>query len=323
MHDVSIIIPVKNNEATLAKTLDSLAAQDFEGGMEILIIDDHSTDATVERARSHPIGNRQNVRIVPNDSGGLAHAYNIGWKTSCHEMVIFMHGDCYLTKATALATMLHAAEMSGGAAVQSRSCLPLEVWNRMNFWDRVLRARYVGKASYGLGGKFDLIRRSVLARVGGFDESRFFSAGEDSDMFLRLLGVGSIARADAVVIHDHRAPVGAPLTSLFRKQAQLGQAFGALWRKHVRSLLFYRTLYRHAAMHSFKLLLTVGVWIPPITLPCLALFAVLGALWCGRALLLADIRSLTLPAVGAIGAMVFSTAMLLGLASGKQRMNYQ
>ena len=49
---VSIIIPYRNAERTLARTLDSLFQQDWQGAAEILLIDDNSTDNSTNGAAS-------------------------------------------------------------------------------------------------------------------------------------------------------------------------------------------------------------------------------------------------------------------------------
>ena len=53
---VSTIIPTFNNEATLARAIDSALAQDFDDPTEVIVVNDGSTDATVEILAATVIG---------------------------------------------------------------------------------------------------------------------------------------------------------------------------------------------------------------------------------------------------------------------------
>ncbi len=45
---VSVVIPVYNDEGTIAATVESALAQRFEGGFEVVVVNDGSTDGTAE-----------------------------------------------------------------------------------------------------------------------------------------------------------------------------------------------------------------------------------------------------------------------------------
>ena len=49
---VAAIVPARNEEGTIAAVLRSLMVQDYPGPMQIILLDDRSTDATAAQARS-------------------------------------------------------------------------------------------------------------------------------------------------------------------------------------------------------------------------------------------------------------------------------
>src|SRR5579871_1472201 len=49
---VAVVIPARNEADVIGRALGSLAAQDYAGPFQILLVDDHSTDGTAEAARA-------------------------------------------------------------------------------------------------------------------------------------------------------------------------------------------------------------------------------------------------------------------------------
>ena len=52
---ISVIIPVYNAEKYINKCINSILAQDFRKSIELIIVDDASTDKSVEEIRKHKI----------------------------------------------------------------------------------------------------------------------------------------------------------------------------------------------------------------------------------------------------------------------------
>jgi 4,4'-diaponeurosporenoate glycosyltransferase len=52
--EVSVIVPARNEEANLARCLQSLTGQS-DVSYEVIVVDDHSTDRTAEIARNFPV----------------------------------------------------------------------------------------------------------------------------------------------------------------------------------------------------------------------------------------------------------------------------
>ncbi len=77
---VSVIIPAYNAEAFIGQTLDSVIAQTYTK-LEIIVVDDGSTDGTAEVARSFAQQDER-VRLLQKPNGGVASARNLGIRRS-------------------------------------------------------------------------------------------------------------------------------------------------------------------------------------------------------------------------------------------------
>lgn len=319
---VSIIIPLCNGATTIGKTLDSLDIQRFDAPLEILIIDDRSTDNSLEIAQAHPVAKRIPIRIIQNTLGGLANGYNLGAQNARHEYLIIQHQDCYVTSPTAIRDLVSYFDDATVVGVMSRCSLPKETWQTMSFWDRVAHSRYIGSEPvYGFGGKFDGLRKSTLLNIGGFDASHFFSAAEDSDIYIRLTAIGKLAPSTVTVVHAHHYPPSTKLRSLYRKQKQLGEGFGALLRKHIADPI--NPALRGLIMtHFTKLAILLCMLIPPLTIPALILFITLGLFYAWRACLTPDIRVLLVPFVSMLLMAIFCLSMVKGFIQGRQSFDY-
>ena len=69
---VSVVIPSLNGESFLGQAIESVLAQDYEP-IEIIVVDDGSTDDTVGVARSFPM-----VTYLRQEHAGISAARNLG-----------------------------------------------------------------------------------------------------------------------------------------------------------------------------------------------------------------------------------------------------
>ena len=89
MQKVSIIVPVYNAEKYVRLTLESALAQTYQN-LEILIVDDGSTDSSVEICRRF---NDDRIRIIQQKNRGLSGARNTGIRNATGCYVAFLDAD--------------------------------------------------------------------------------------------------------------------------------------------------------------------------------------------------------------------------------------
>ena len=109
---VSVIIPVFNGEATIAAAIDSALAQEFGGDLEVIVVNDGSTDATSSVLEAY----RGRVTVLDRANSGPACARNAGVRASHSEYIAFLDADDIWMPGK-LAKTLAALDSDSGAAM--------------------------------------------------------------------------------------------------------------------------------------------------------------------------------------------------------------
>ena len=91
---VSVIVPIYNKEKYLKKCLDSLRNQTYRE-LEILLVDDGSTDKSLEICRSYSEKDER-IRVLPKENEGVASARNLGIRESRGAYLSFVDPDDYV-----------------------------------------------------------------------------------------------------------------------------------------------------------------------------------------------------------------------------------
>jgi glycosyltransferase involved in cell wall biosynthesis len=175
-HLVSCIVPVYNGERYLAKALDSILAQTYLP-IEIIVVDDGSTDATPDVVR----GFGEAVRYVRQNNAGPATTRNHGLGLTNGEFVAFLDADDLWT----------AEKLKRQVGVlNARPDLDFVVCHAQNFWEdelaheaRQFQSHARGQAIAAYVTQALLARKTAFGRVGPFNTS--LGHGDSMDWFLR------------------------------------------------------------------------------------------------------------------------------------------
>lgn len=169
---VSVVIPAWNAEETLLETLESVAAQTYRN-VEIIIVDDGSTDSTADIAREF-CACEPRARLVRKENGGLSSARNFGIEHTKGEWIAPIDADD-LWHPTRLEKQVEAAlvaPLSPGLVYCWYQTIDEQGYvlgsgPRWSFDGSALkRMAYVNPVQNGSG--LLLSRRAVLS-VGGYD----------------------------------------------------------------------------------------------------------------------------------------------------------
>ena len=87
---LSVIIPVHNSAATLMKSVRSVIGQDFDRPIEIILVENGSTDASPDLCRQIAAENKS-VSWVSHSPAGLSEARNRGIRESRGEWLSLIH----------------------------------------------------------------------------------------------------------------------------------------------------------------------------------------------------------------------------------------
>ena len=187
---ISVVIPVFNGEAFLREAVESVLAQQY-APIEIIIVDDGSTDGTGTVARSLP----ETVRYLHQTNKGPAAARNRGIEHSQGSLIAFADADDLWPEAK---LELQLPYLIGDPAIEI-------VMGRIQ---RVLLSKTVNgetqaeefaEPAFSVNLGSAVIRKTVFERVGLFNETMRYS--EDVDWFMRAReGGAAIITIDAVTL---------------------------------------------------------------------------------------------------------------------------
>ena len=88
--NASIVIPVKNGANCVLNCLHAIYSQDFKGELEVIVVDDGSTDNTAAIVS----GKFPKALLLRQKPLGPAAARNNGAKRAKNEIIVFTDADC-------------------------------------------------------------------------------------------------------------------------------------------------------------------------------------------------------------------------------------
>lgn len=189
----SVIIPVRNGARFIAEAIESIRPQ-LKGEDEVIVVDDGSTDATLERLTQLADGS---VRLLKTGGQGVSAARNLGLRAAHGDFIAFLdHDDLWPARRHAALAGALSAEPELGAVfgrvrVRHEPC----ALDDASHLDGKVVCELVGSALY---------RREILLQIGGFDEG--LRLREDADLQQRLLERGLRWRAldqDSLIYRRH------------------------------------------------------------------------------------------------------------------------
>ena len=193
---LSFVIPAHNEEKYLAACLDSVfsALQTGDHGIEVIVVNNASTDATRSVAERYP-----SVRIVDEPRKGLSSARQAGFKASSGDLVANVDADTRLPTGW-IEFVLRDFNKNPKLVGLSGPHILYDVPRLVRYWTQIfyyfgfltyLINRHVLNISSILQGGNFIVRRSALEKIGGFNPE-FTFYGEDADLVKRLHKIGEV-----------------------------------------------------------------------------------------------------------------------------------
>jgi glycosyltransferase involved in cell wall biosynthesis len=189
---LSVIVPAFNEELYLPRSLSSLqrAAADCECGVELIVVDNASTDRTAETARV------SGARVVCEPVRNVARVRNAGAAAAHGEVFVFVDADTIVPHE--FLDRVHEVMTDplclGGSA---------EIVHHVR--SQVLRAyfgawRWIGLKLGMAQGAAQFCRAPAFRILNGYDESQFM--GEDVDFYWRLQKLCARSRCHVEFLSD-------------------------------------------------------------------------------------------------------------------------
>ncbi len=206
---VSVIVPAYNEAVGIEAAVRSLVASTYKGELEVVVVDDGSTDGTAELARALDL---PGVTVVSQANGGKAAALAAGTRLARHDLLVMLDGDTVFEAETIRWIVQplrdpRVGAVSGNTKVGNRKGL-LGRWQHLeyvmgfNLDRRMLDLFGCIPTVPGASGAF---RRQALDAAGGMSLD---TLAEDTDITM------AITRAGYRVVYEERARAWteAPLT---------------------------------------------------------------------------------------------------------------
>jgi len=183
--NISVVIPMYNASSTIYDTLTSVVHQTYNESIEIIIIDDGSTDNSVNIVNGFRKKNDFDIKLIKKPNGGVSSARNLGIKKARYEWVAFLDSDDIWLPSKlrrqieGINSLSFKVDFIGCARNNESLKIGLRhITTLHKATVRELLIKMFPQTSTAL------VRKSVLQELGGYDTS--FSHAEDGELWIRI-----------------------------------------------------------------------------------------------------------------------------------------
>jgi glycosyltransferase involved in cell wall biosynthesis len=230
---ISVVIPVKDGGSDLVRCLESIASQEVDDDVEVVVVDSGSTDGSVDRARQ--LGAR--VHEIPPEEFNHGRTRNLGVELARGDTIVFTSQDATAADDQWLARLVGALRSGGtdvagvyGRHVAHESALPPERY----YWDflygpeprtqRVSGLTEVNFETTHFSNVNSAIPRALL-REFPFAEDLIMSEDHEWSRRVLLAGYSVVYEPRAVVMHSHTYSIGGAFRRFFDSGVTADRSF--------------------------------------------------------------------------------------------------
>ena len=273
--EISVILPIRNEEKYLADAVSAILAQHYDGKLEVILAVAPSTDKTLEIAQQLHI-NDPRVVIVDNPTGRTAAGLNLAIAASQYSIIVRVDGHSnipsnYCQLVSELLENTGAVNVGGVMAAEGQSLFQRSVARAMRSPLGVGASRFhIG----GSAGEVDTVylgafRKEALVAIGGFDER--FTRAQDWELNFRLRQAGGVIYFDPRLIVTYRPR--STIKALAKQYFEYGRWRRVISRRH-QGTINYRYLAPPFTVAATTLSLLLGWLISPYLLIPALVYAV-------------------------------------------------
>ena len=189
---VTVVIPVRDEEKGIAKLLQDINGQNFPKEMlEIIVVDDNSTDQTKERVSGFKNSSFE-LRLVESEHVGKKSAIEEGIKMAQGDIIVTIDGDCRVGPDWIL-TMVGFMEQNRAKFVSG----PVRYSHSKSLWRKMLNIEFMMLQGTGASTLFYhyptmcnganlAYEKEIFHEVGGFKGNKRISSGDDEFLMHRV-----------------------------------------------------------------------------------------------------------------------------------------
>ena len=286
--EISVILPVLNEERYLEEAVAAILAQQYDGKIEVILAVGPSHDKTLEIAQRLHISDPR-VVVVENPTGRTAAGLNLAIAASKYAIIVRVDGHAkipsnYCQLVSEVLEKTGAVNVGGVMAAEGHSLFERSV-------ARAMRSPLgVGASRFHTGGgaaEVDTVylgafRKEALLAVGGFDER--FTRAQDWELNFRLRQAGGVVYFDPRLVVTYRPR--STVKALAKQYFEYGRWRRVVSRRH-KGTINYRYLAPPFTVAATTLSLLFG-WLvsPALLIPALvyAVFILIASAVIGKSL---------------------------------------
>jgi len=273
--EISVILPVLNEEKYLEDAVKAILAQRYDGKIEVILAVAPSVDKTAEIAQRLHI-NDPRVVIVENPTGRTAAGLNLAIAQSNYSIIVRVDGhsnipENYCQLVSEILESTGAVNVGGVMAAQGQSLFERSVARAMRSPLGVGASRF---HTGGNAGEVDTVylgafRKEALIAIGGFDER--FTRAQDWELNFRLRQAGGVVYFDPRLVVTYRPR--STVKALSRQYFEYGRWRRVVSRRH-QGTINYRYLAPPFTVAATTLSLLLGWLISPVLFTPALVYAV-------------------------------------------------
>jgi biofilm PGA synthesis N-glycosyltransferase PgaC len=231
----SVIIPAHNEEDTIFRAVQSVAIARYpKNKLEIIVVDDGSTDETLNIAKQCQSQYRTNFKFVSQKNAGKAHALNNGIKNyATGELIMCLDADSSLDSNALINAADYFMDEKVVALSANVKIRPTKtILNTIQMFEYLVcyqmkRAQTIFNIEYIIGGIGSVFRGSALAKVGYYDTD---TITEDIDLTMKFIQLGNkehrvIYGADVIAFTESVLSLAGLIKQRFRWKYGRAQTF--------------------------------------------------------------------------------------------------
>jgi glycosyltransferase involved in cell wall biosynthesis len=270
---VSVIIPAFNEEEMIGKCLESLVGACYPlDAFEVIVVDNGSTDRTLEIARS--FSTRLRLTILQRPGVNISALRNLGASAARGELLAFLDADCSIPKDWFENAASNLASDSAGV-IGGNITIPEDSGWVARTWFQVAYSPKDGEVAYVPSGNM-LMKNSAFVQIGGFNET--IKTSEDCELCSRARGAGfTVREISALTVVHWRTPQ--TLKEFYCREAWHGEHVAKVFFQNIRSM----TNFRAVAFAAFVLICGLSAIVGGFLAVFYRQYALLGLALCGLA----------------------------------------
>lgn len=239
---VTVLIPAYNEERVIATCVQAALAVDYPD-LEVLVLDDGSTDATATAA-TNAAGGDPRCRVIRDEANrGKADRLNAGFRAAQHELVVVtdadthMHPQAVKRLVARMRTSPLIAAVAGAPHVTNRArfLATMQILEAASVIGLIRRSQSLTGRVGTVAGVLGLFHRDRVLAVGGHD-SRM--ATEDIDLTWKLLLAGWQTAYEPHALVGMQVPV--TLRALWAQRKRWARGQGEVLHAHLASVARWR-----------------------------------------------------------------------------------